>query len=394
MQFVPNSLSTPAKDPRRYPTTMPILGAHQSIAGGYHKAVERAVGRGCNCVQLFTKNNNQWRAKPITAQESEKFRQTLQQSSLTHPLAHDSYLINLASPDPILWRNSLLAFVEELRRAELLGIPFVVTHPGCYTGSDEKSGIRQVIRALYEIHDKTQYLQVRCLLETTAGQGTALGWRFEQLAAILDGVKQPGRLGICFDTCHVFAAGYPLSTTKEYSATMKSFDRLIGLGRIKAFHLNDSRRELGSRVDRHEHIGRGRLGLEPFRLLLNDRRFQQIPMYLETPKDENGEDDWDAINLATLRTLDASVIQADGWIILRDQFDGGILLDPRQDFFTLRDHLLDVLEAKGVRAVVPVWKVVCDSCAALTLMIRLAPCATPSIAKCPPVAAADKSWKR
>ena len=242
---------------------MPLLGAHQSISGGYYKAVERAVACGCDCVQLFTKNNNQWRAKPITAAEAEKFQTALAENAISHPIAHDSYLINLASPDPLLWRKSLAAFLEELRRAELLGIPYVVTHPGSFTASDEKSGIRQVIRALDEIHDRTKELRARCLLETTAGQGTALGWRFEQLAAILDGVKEPDRLGVCFDTCHVFAAGYPLGTKKEYSATMKAFDQLIGVKRIKAFHLNDSRREMGSRVDRHEHIGRGRMGLEP-----------------------------------------------------------------------------------------------------------------------------------
>jgi deoxyribonuclease-4 len=282
---------------------MSSLGAHQSISGGYHKAVERAVECGCDCVQLFTKNNNQWRAKPITAAEAEKFQQSLVENAISHPIAHDSYLINLASPNPLLWRKSLAAFLEELRRAELLGIPYVVTHPGSFTESNEKSGIRQVIRALDEIHDRTKELRALCLLETTAGQGTALGWRFEQLAAILDGVKEPDRLGVCFDTCHVFAAGYPLGTKKEYSATMKAFDQLIGVKRIKAFHLNDSRRELGSRVDRHEHIGRGRMGLEPFRLLLNDRRFKKIPMYLETPKGFDAPGDWDAVNLATLRGL-------------------------------------------------------------------------------------------
>jgi deoxyribonuclease IV len=282
---------------------MSILGAHQSISGGYDKAVKRAFECSCDCVQLFTKNNNQWRAKPITAEEAEKFQTALAEHGISHPIAHDSYLINLASPEPALWRKSLLAFVEELRRAETLGIPYVVTHPGSFTTSDEKSGIRQVVRALDEIHSQTKGLRTECLLETTAGQGTALGWRFEQLAAILDGVKEPDRLGVCFDTCHVFAAGYPLGTKKEFSATMKAFDGLIGVTRIKAFHLNDSRRELGSRVDRHEHIGRGRMGLEPFRLILNDRRFKKIPMYLETPKESDSVDNWDLVNLATLRGL-------------------------------------------------------------------------------------------
>ena len=282
---------------------MAILGAHQSIVGGYDKAVERAHRCGCDCLQLFTKNNNQWAAKDITLQQAQRFREALDSLGLTHPLAHDSYLINLASPDPQLWRKSVDAFVVELHRAETLGIPFVVTHPGAYTTADEETGLRNVVRAVDEIHSQTRGLKVRCLLETTAGQGTSLGWRFEQLAAVLDGVKDPERLGVCFDTCHVFAAGYPLSPEKEYRATLAAFDRLLGLERIRAFHLNDSRRGLGSRIDRHEHIGRGELGLDPFRLLLTDDRFREVPMYLETPKGQEDGVDWDAVNLKTLRSL-------------------------------------------------------------------------------------------
>ncbi len=282
---------------------MAILGAHQSIAGGYYRAAEKAYETGCNCVQLFTKNNNQWQGKPITPEEAAQFRSVMDNRGIRHPLAHDSYLINLASPDESLWRRSIEAFVEELHRAALLGIPYVVTHPGAYTSSDESQGIRRVIAALNEVHEQTAGLGVECLLETTAGQGTALGWRFEQLAAILDGLAEPDRAGICFDTCHVFAAGYPLAPKKAYLATLREFDRLIGLKRIRAFHLNDSRRELGSRVDRHEHIGRGKLGREPFRLLLADRRFRRVPMYLETPKGQRGDTDWDIINLRILRRM-------------------------------------------------------------------------------------------
>jgi deoxyribonuclease-4 len=282
---------------------MAILGAHQSIAGGYDKAVERARGCGCDCVQLFTKNNNQWAAKPIAAEEVGRFRGALDTLGITHPIAHDSYLINLASPDRRLWRRSVEAFVEELHRAETIGIPYVVTHPGAFTTASEAAGLRNIVQALDEIHAQASGLSARCLLETTAGQGTALGWRFEQMAAILDGVKEPDRLGFCFDTCHVFAAGYPLSPKKAYQATMAEFDRLLGLDRIKAFHLNDSRRALGSRIDRHEHIGRGELGIEPFRLLLADPRFRHVPMYLETPKGEENGEDWDAVNLRLLRGL-------------------------------------------------------------------------------------------
>ena len=284
---------------------MAILGAHQSIAGGYHKAVERARRCGCDCVQLFTKNNNQWAAKGITVEEARRFRGALDTLGITHPIAHDSYLINLASPDRRLWRKSVDAFVEELHRAETLGIPFVVTHPGAFTTSSEEAGLRNIVRAVDEIHAQSRGLTARCLLETTAGQGTSLGWRFEQMAAILDGLKEPDRMGFCFDTCHVSAAGYRLSPERAYQATMAEFNRLLGLDRIKAFHLNDSRRALGSRIDRHEHIGRGELGLEPFRLLLADPRFRDVPMYLETPKDKESGQDCDAINLRVLRGLAA-----------------------------------------------------------------------------------------
>jgi len=288
--------------PLCYRGDMAILGAHQSIAGGYDEAVRLARLCGCDCVQLFTKNNNQWAARDITDDEARRFSEALDILNITHPLAHDSYLINLASPDRRLWCKSVDAFVAELHRAEILGIPYVVTHPGAFTTATEEVGLRNIARALDEVADRTCDLNARCLLETTAGQGTAIGWRFEQFAAILDRMKQPGCLGFCFDTCHVFAAGYPMGTRKEYQATMAAFDRLVGLDRIKAFHLNDSRRELGSQIDRHEHIGRGQLGIEPFRLLLSDPRFRDVPMYLETPKGEENGEDLDAVNLRVLRS--------------------------------------------------------------------------------------------
>ena len=283
--------------------SFPILGAHMSIAGGYYKAVEAAKEAGCDTVQLFTKNNNQWRAKPLSDDDVAQFRQALEQTGIKSPVAHDAYLINLASPDDALWKRSLDAFVVELQRAEALGIWGVVTHPGSFVGSSEEAGIKRVVEALDEIHRQTRGLQVRTLLETTAGQGTNLGWRFEQLAAMIDRSANPDRIGVCVDTCHVFAAGYPLETRKDYLATMRELDQTIGIKKVEAFHLNDSKRELGSRVDRHEHVGRGHLGLEPFRHLLSDRRFRRIPMYLETRKGtENGED-LDAVNLRVLRGL-------------------------------------------------------------------------------------------
>ena len=282
---------------------MPVLGAHMSIAGGCHLAVERARDRGCDCVQIFTKNSNQWRAKKITQAQVDQFRQALEQSGIRHAMAHDSYLINLASPDRNLWRRSVRAMADELRRADLLGIPHVVTHPGAYTTGTEPAGLRRIARAIDEVHQQVGDIRVRCLLETTAGQGTSIGWRFEQLAAIIDAVAEPDRLGICFDTCHVFAAGYAMGTKKDYNATMRELNKTVGLKRIKAFHLNDSRRECGSRVDRHAPIGRGEMGLEPFRFLLNDRRFRKVPMVLETPKGEEDGVDCDVINLKALRGL-------------------------------------------------------------------------------------------
>ena len=282
---------------------MAILGAHQSIAGGFHQAVERAAAVGCDVLQIFTKNTNQWRAKPIAADDARRFRQALAQSGIACPVAHDAYLVNLASPDAALWKKSIDAMVDELLRAETLGIPWVVAHPGAYTTGTEDEGLRRIVAALDEVLSQTRCRPVGCLLETTAGQGTALGWRFEHLAEILAGVKSPERLGVCFDTCHVFAAGYGLATPAQYRATMQQFDRTVGLGQIRAFHVNDSLKDRGSRVDRHAHVGRGRIGLDGFRLLLRDRRFRGVPMILETPKGTDNGADWDAINLRELRAL-------------------------------------------------------------------------------------------
>ncbi len=274
-----------------------------SIAGGYYRAAEIAADCGCDCVQLFTKNNNQWRAKEISDAEAERFRQTLADKGIGHPLSHDSYLINLAAPEDELWQRSIDAFAEELLRAEKLGIRYVVTHPGAYTTSSEEAGLARIVTALDEVHRRVGPIAAQCLLETTAGQGSTLGWRFEHLAAILGGVQNPERLGVCFDTCHVFAAGYPLASEADYADTFAEFDRLIGVGRIKAFHVNDSVKGLGSRVDRHAHIGRGCLGLAPFWRLLNDSRFARVPMYLETPKGQEEGEELDVVNLRVLRGL-------------------------------------------------------------------------------------------
>jgi len=282
---------------------MPILGAHMSIAGGYYLAVERAAECGCDCVQLFTKNNNQWRGKELTDEDAEKFQEALARTGVGYPLSHDSYLINLACPEPELWARSVEAFCVELLRAEKLGIPYVVAHPGAFTTSSEPEGLQRIVDALDQVHRQTSDINACCLLENTAGQGSNLGWRLEHLSAIIGGVAMPERLGVCIDTCHLFAAGYPLHTPEEYAATMAELEKVIGLERIKAFHLNDSKKPLGSRVDRHEHIGRGHLGLEPFRHLLNDPRFAQTPMYLETAKEQEDGEEMDVVNLRVLRGL-------------------------------------------------------------------------------------------
>jgi deoxyribonuclease-4 len=282
---------------------MPLLGAHMSIAGGYFKAVEAAARCKMDCVQIFSKNNNQWRAKPITEEDVSRFERAMKEHRISAPIAHASYLINLASPDRELWKKSVDAFVIELQRADTLGIPYVVLHPGAYIEGTEAAGLKRIVRAIDQIHRRTDGLSSQCLLETTAGQGSSLGCKFEHLATILDGVKQPDLLGVCVDTCHIFAAGYPLQKEDEYKATFSRFNKLVGVKKIKAFHLNDSKKPFGSRVDRHEHIGRGTLGVEPFRHLLNDRRFRKTPMYLETPKGDHKGKSWDAINLRKLRRL-------------------------------------------------------------------------------------------
>jgi deoxyribonuclease-4 len=275
-----------------------------SIAGGYYRAVEEAHRCGCDCVQLFTKNNNQWRAKEITLQEAAQFRQSLADLKIAHPLSHSSYLINLASPDDVLWEKSTEAMVVELRRAEQLGIPYVVVHPGSHTTASEAEGLSRVALALDMIHKSQPRAKTQILLEITAGQGTNLGWKFSHLADIFGRVAHPDRIGVCFDTCHAFAAGYDLRDRRAYLAMWREFDELLGLARLKAIHLNDSKRELGSRIDRHEHIGRGCIGPEGFRNLLNDKRFRDVPMYLETPKDNTEDDEpWDVVNLRTLRGL-------------------------------------------------------------------------------------------
>jgi deoxyribonuclease-4 len=277
------------------------LGAHMSIAGGVHRALERGARIGCNAVQLFVKNTNQWRSRRLSSEEISLFKKEKAAFAQNFVLAHASYLINLASPETKLLERSRSGFLEEMERARALGIPYIVIHPGSHRGSGEEQGLRRIAHSLDELLSKTGARSPQILLETTAGQGDTIGHTFEQLARIIDMVAASNMLGVCFDTCHVFAAGYDLRTKRAYEATLKKFDRVIGIERLKAFHLNDSLRTLGSRVDRHTHIGAGMIGLRTFSLLVNDARFLDRPMILETPK---GTDDSNDIrNLTVLRGL-------------------------------------------------------------------------------------------
>jgi deoxyribonuclease IV len=282
---------------------MPLFGSHLSVAGGYYKAADAAAALGMDTVQIFTKNNNQWQAKPITDEDILLFREAVARGNLRKPCAHNSYLINVASAKDELWQKSLAAMVIEVERAEALGLEGVVMHPGSPVDSTEADGLSRIVTALDEVHRQTAGVHVKIWLETTAGQGSCLGHRFEHLQHILEQVATPERLGVCVDTCHIFAAGYPLATADEYRSTMQQFEDHIGIERICAFHLNDSKKPFGSRVDRHEHIGEGCLGLEPFRHVVNDPRFAEIPMYLETEKGDRDGEELDAINLRTLKGL-------------------------------------------------------------------------------------------
>jgi deoxyribonuclease-4 len=255
-----------------------------SIAGGLPLAIDRAVVTGCEAIQIFTKSSSQWRARPLATAEIDRFRQRVDETGIGPNVAHASYLINLASPDVTLRRRSRDALTDELARADALGLAGVVLHPGAYTTSTEADGLARIADGIAEVFDGHPPGSAQLLLEHTAGQGTVLGHRFEHLRTIIDLLKGSMRLGVCLDTCHLVAAGYDLISDEGYTRVFESFERIVGLGRVKAFHLNDSKHPLGSRRDRHEHIGRGYLGMEPFARLLTDDRFTEVPMVLETAK--------------------------------------------------------------------------------------------------------------
>ena len=277
------------------------LGAHESIAGGLYRAFDRAHKVGCESLQIFVKSNRSWAVKPLSDDDITRFRAKAAETSIQPVVAHTSYLLNLATPDDNLWQKSLRTLVVEVERCEALGVPYLVLHPGSHVGTGEEAGLARVAQGLDEVHRATPGAACQILLETTAGQGTNLGYTFEHLAWLLQHTAEGERLGVCLDTCHVFAAGYELRTPAGYEETMAQFDQVIGLERLKALHLNDSKHDLGSRKDRHEHIGQGFIGLDGFRLLLNDSRLDGLPGLLETPKSDDLHED--AENLARLRAL-------------------------------------------------------------------------------------------
>jgi deoxyribonuclease IV len=286
------------------------IGAHMSVAGGVSKAVDRAVVHGCEALQIFTKNANQWRGKPLERAEIALFRQRIEHTGIRPVVSHASYLINLATTFPILREQSLVAFIDELDRAEALGLLGVVLHPGTCTAGPDDNALRLIADAVRVAFNARPRGKTMVLLEHTAGQGRTLGHRFEHLAVVIKHLRGSRRVGVCLDTCHLVASGYDITTEQGYHETFEQFDRLVGLERLKVFHANDSKRPCGSRVDRHEHIGEGCLGLEPFRRLLHDPRFAGLPMLIETEKTHGVEkrgtivaDPLDMKNLNALRGL-------------------------------------------------------------------------------------------
>jgi len=279
-----------------------LLGAHFSIANGLHQAIHTARDYGCNTLQIFTKNASTWKERDITKKEIDLFNQAREEAGIESIFSHDSYLINLASPEEKKYRMSKRAMLREINRCALLQIPFLVMHPGSHRDSGEVAGMIRIADGINAVLDKAGSCQVRILLETTAGQGSSLGRTFEELAFIIEKVEDKNRIGVCLDTCHIFAAGYDIRTKASYLETIESFDRILGLKNLHLIHLNDSKKGLGSRMDRHEHIGEGAIGEDGFRFFLNDSRLDRLPFILETPKEKDGIE-YDQTNLNRVRRL-------------------------------------------------------------------------------------------
>jgi len=285
----------------RIPHSEILLGAHMSIGGGVHTAIERACSIQCTAMQIFVKNNVQWFARPLAREEISAFIGHQKRGDLLSIFAHANYLINLAATNPQFHANSLRSLSEELVRADQLEVPFLVLHPGAHLGAGEEAGLNRIVASIDSVFAGIPKVKTRIALETTAGQGSCLGHTFEQIAYIIGNVREPERLCVCLDTAHVFAAGYDISSEAAVRKTFRNFDRIIGFNRLAAVHLNDSKTARGSRVDRHQHIGKGRIGLDAFRFIMRDRRFRKVPKVLETPKEKNLAED--VANMKTLRAL-------------------------------------------------------------------------------------------
>lgn len=281
-----------------------MFGSHLSIAGGMENALIEADRLGMDCVQVFTKNQRQWRVPPLKDEQVEAWHEHMRSTGITDTVSHDSYLINLASPKPDAREKSIDLYRDELTRCDTLAIPYLVMHPGAHLKSGEEAGLQKIIDAFDELHDDLPDLKVITCLEITAGQGTNLGYRLEHLATIMEGVAAPQRMGVCLDTAHLLAAGYDLTSAEGARETLKQVDKTVGLAHVHVLHLNDSKTELNSRKDRHEHIGHGYVALEAFEVIVNEPAFADIAKILETPKEDAPDGrPWDTVNLETLRGL-------------------------------------------------------------------------------------------
>ncbi|MCB9099184.1 MAG: deoxyribonuclease IV [Anaerolineales bacterium] len=278
-----------------------LLGAHVSVAGGVDTSFKRAIELNCTAFQIFTKSNRQWKANPLKPDEIERYHARQAECGITPVVCHASYLLNLGTADDAVWHKSIEALIVELERCELLKIPYLVIHPGAHLNSGVEAGLARVSQGLDIVHERLPAVAVKVAVEITAGQGTTLGSTFAEINQIITACRQSERLAVCFDTCHALAAGYEFRTPETYQAMIDTFDQVIGLDRLTVIHVNDSTKDLGSRVDRHTHIGQGYIGLEPFGYFLNDPRFQKVPFLLETPVDQDPEDN--LRNLAALRGL-------------------------------------------------------------------------------------------
>ncbi|NQT35778.1 deoxyribonuclease IV [bacterium] len=284
-----------------------ILGAHVSTSGGVSNAPLNARKLGITAFQIFTKNQNRWKQNPTEADEIDQYLKNCEECGIEWTISHDAYLINLCATDEEKLNRSREAFLDEMIRADRLQIPYLVMHPGSHLGAGEEAGLRKIAESLRMLLDRNNNGKVRVLLETTAGQGNNLGYRFEQLAELIRLIDCEERTGVCLDTCHIFTAGYDIRTVDSYRKVMSEFDEIIGLNRLLAFHLNDSKKDFASRVDRHEHIGEGKIGSDAFRFFLNDPRFGDIPGLLETP----GMADEYVKNIKLLRELTETDISTD-----------------------------------------------------------------------------------